>query len=148
MLLARHFGSLEKLMAASEEQLQQIPDIGPVAAASIYAFFQEDHNRQVIDRLRQAGVSWPEEKMGESGAGQPLAGKTFVLTGTLSSMSRDQAKARLQALGARVSGSVSNKTGYVVAGTDPGSKLVKARELGVEVLTEDKLLALLSGGGG
>lgn len=147
-LLARHFGSLEQLMAASAEQLQQVPDIGPVAAASIYAFFQEDHNRQVIDRLRQAGVHWPEEKREESGGGQPLAGKTFVLTGTLSRMSRDQAKARLQALGATVSGSVSKKTRYVVAGTDPGSKLVKARELGVAVLTEDELLALLSGEGG
>ncbi len=144
-LLARRFGRLEALMAASEEQLQQVPDIGPMVAASIYAFFQEDHNRQVIDRLRQAGVRWPEEKRGESDAGQPLAGKTFVLTGTLTSMSRDQAKARLQALGATVSGSVSKKTRYVVAGTDPGSKLVKARELGVEVLTEDELLALLGG---
>ncbi len=142
LTLAGHFGALEALMAADEESLRQAPDIGPVVAAAIRAFFQEPHNQQVIDRLRAAGVRWPE-MAAKLVAEQALAGKTFVLTGTLELLSRDQASDRLRALGAKVSGSVSKKTDYVVAGRDAGSKLDKARELGVTVLDEAGLLALL-----
>ncbi|MFZ1640182.1 MAG: NAD-dependent DNA ligase LigA [Candidatus Contendobacter sp.] len=142
LTLAGHFGALEALMAADEERLRQAPDIGPVVAAAIRAFFQEPHNQQVIARLRAAGVRWPETAA-KLLAEQALAGKTFVLTGTLESLSRDQASDRLRALGAKVSGSVSKKTDYVVAGRDAGSKLDKARELGVTVLDEAGLLALL-----
>jgi DNA ligase (NAD+) len=141
--LADHFGALEALMAADEERLRQIPDIGPVVAAQIRAFFAEAHNREIIDRLRHAGVHWPNAAPKTEAVDRPLADKTFVLTGALASMSRDQAKTRLQALGARVSGSVSAKTSYVVAGADPGSKLAKARALGVTVLTEPEWLKLL-----
>ena len=140
--LAAHFGALEPLLAADEAGLQQIPDIGPVVAAAIRAFFQEPHNREVIAGLHAAGVQWPETGV-KPVAAQPLAGKTVVLTGTLDSLSRDQAADRLRALGAKVAGSVSKKTDYVVAGRDAGSKLDKARELGVTVLDEAGLLALL-----
>ncbi|MCP5421160.1 MAG: NAD-dependent DNA ligase LigA [Gammaproteobacteria bacterium] len=144
--LAAHFGTLKALMAADEERLQKIPDIGPVVAAQIHAFFAEAHNQEVIERLQQAGIRWPDSEPQAQGIGQlPLAQKTFVLTGTLTSMSRDQAKARLQSLGAKVSGSVSAKTSYVVAGSDPGSKRDKARELGVPVLSEAEWLELLAG---
>lgn len=139
--LAQHFGTLENLLAADMAALQQVPDVGPVVAESILTFFRQSHNREVIDKLRQAGVHWPEVVV-ERGA-QPLAGKTFVLTGTLESMSRDQAKERLQALGAKVAGSVSKKTDYVVAGAEAGSKLAKAEELGVPVLDEAALMKLL-----
>lgn len=140
--LAGHFGRLETLMKAQPEQLQEVPDVGPVAADSVHAFFQEAHNRAVIDKLRTAGVRW---KAPERTTAKPLAGKTFVLTGTLASMSRDEAKARLQALGAKVTGSVSRNTDYLVAGAGPGSKLDKARELGVQILDEQGLGKLLSG---
>jgi DNA ligase (NAD+) len=143
--LAQHFGTLEAVMAASEEELQQVPDIGPVVAASIHAFFQETHNREIIERLRKAGVIWPQEEIAVAGL-KPLEGKTFVLTGTLSSLTRDAAKAALQALGAKVVGSVSKKTDYVVAGTEPGSKLTKAQALGVKIVDEEGLLALLGHG--
>ncbi|WP_127477395.1 NAD-dependent DNA ligase LigA [Sulfurivermis fontis] len=162
--LAAHFGTLEALQQAATEYaaalaltddetaaararrlrgqaLQQVPDVGPEVAERIATFFSEPHNLAVIARLRAAGVHWPEAKP-ERGA-QPLAGKTFVLTGTLASMSRDQAKERLQALGAKVAGSVSKKTDYVVAGSEAGSKLAKAGELGVPVLDEAALLKLL-----
>ncbi len=140
--LATHFSTLEALMAADEEQLQQAPEIGPVVAAAIRAFFQEPHNREVIAGLQAAGVQWPETGV-KPVAAQPLAGKTVVLTGTLDSLSRDQAADRLRALGAKVAGSVSKKTDYVVAGRDAGSKLDKAHQLGVTVLDEAGLLALL-----
>ena len=142
LTLASHFGTLEALMTAEEERLQQAPDIGPVVAAAIRAFFQEPHNQQVIARLRAAGVRWPETEVKQA-VEQPLAGKTIVLTGTLESLTRDEASDRLRALGAKVSGSVSKKTDYVVAGREAGSKLDKARELGVTVLDEAELLALL-----
>jgi DNA ligase (NAD+) len=142
LALAEHFGGLEALMAADEETLRQVPDVGPVVAAALRAFFQEPHNREVIARLRAAGVRWIETAPQPVGA-RPFAGKTFVLTGGLDSLTRDQAADRLRALGAKVSGSVSKKTDYVVAGRDPGSKLDKARELGVAVLDEAELLALL-----
>ncbi len=141
--LAGHFGSLEKLMSADEAALQAVPDVGPVVAAHILAFFRQRHNRDIIRRLRRLGVHW-EEAAAPPREDLPLAGKTFVLTGTLSSMTRDEAKARLQALGARVSGSVSRRTDCVVAGADPGSKYDKARELGVEIIDESRFLALLS----
>ena len=130
-------------MAADEARLQQVPDIGPVAAAAIRAFFQEPHNQDIIARLRVAGVHWSETEAKPAGDDRPLSDKTFVLTGTLESLSRDQATARLRVLGAKVTGSVSKKTDYVVAGRDAGSKLDKARELGITVLDEAGLLALL-----
>jgi len=128
--LARHFGSLDNLIAADEARLQQVPDVGPIVAQSITAFLAEQHNRDVISQLRISGVSWAEYE-GERIEVLPLKGKTFVLTGTLPSMSRDEAKAALEALGAKVAGSVSKKTDYVVAGAEAGSKLDKARELDV-----------------
>ena len=144
LALAEHFGALDALLAVDEERLRQVPDVGPVVAAAIRVFFQEPHNLEIVARLRAAGVHWPETAQPASGA-RTLAGKTVVLTGTLESLSRDQATARLRALGAKVAGSVSKKTGYVVAGRDAGSKLDKARELGVTVLDEAGLLALLGG---
>ncbi len=141
--LARHFGSLDALMAADEEALMQVPDVGPVVAQSIAQFFAEQHNREVIEQLRAAGVHWPEsapQRKAESGA---LAGKTLVLTGTLPNMTRDEARGRIEAAGGKVAGSVSKKTDYVVAGADAGSKLTKAQELGVTILDEEALLRLL-----
>ncbi len=139
--LARHFGNLESLMAADEARLQQVPEVGPVVAQSIAAFFAEPHNREVIANLLDAGVHWPEHE-GTSQEALPLTGKTFVLTGALS-ISRDEAKAKLEALGAKVAGSVSKKTDYVVAGAEAGSKLDKAKELNVPVLDEAGMVALL-----
>ncbi len=138
-ILARAFGDLEPLMVADLETLQAIYDIGPVVAQRIVDFFAEPHNRDVIKKLLKAGIHWPAVEKPQHA---PLAGKTFVLTGTLS-MSRDAMKAKLQAAGAKISGSVSKKTDYVVAGTDPGSKYDKAVELGVEVLDEAGCLRLL-----
>ncbi|MEZ5593990.1 MAG: NAD-dependent DNA ligase LigA [Gammaproteobacteria bacterium] len=141
--LASHFGTLENLMAADQTALQQAPDIGPVSAAHIHAFFQEPHNRSVIAELRACGVHWPDQQA-LAATEKTLDGQTFVLTGTLATMSGDDAKARLQALGAKVSGSVSKKTSYVVAGDNPGSKLAKAQELGVAILDEAGLQRLLA----
>ncbi len=141
--LARYFGALDPLMAADEAALQQVPDIGPIVAARIAHFFAEPHNREVIAALRANGVHWPEGAPQRSSEG-PLAGKTVVLTGGLGSMSRDEAGAKLEALGAKVSGSVSKKTSIVVAGEAAGSKLAKAQELGVEIWDEAKLLAFLN----
>jgi DNA ligase (NAD+) len=139
--LARHFGKLDALMAADAAALLQVPDVGPVVAESILAFFDEPHNRQVIEGLR-AAEAWRD------GEAQPLVGPltgvTFVLTGTLPTLSRDEAKGRIEALGGKVAGSVSKKTNYVVAGTEAGSKLQKAQELGVAILDEAGLLALLN----
>jgi DNA ligase (NAD+) len=142
LTLDRQFGALDAVMAADMDRLQQAPDIGPVVAAALHAFFQEPHNQDVIARLQAAGIHWPETAA-TLVANQPLAGKSFVLTGTLDSLSRDEAADQLRALGAKVAGSVSKKTNYVVAGRDPGSKLDKARELGVKVLDEAGLQALL-----
>ncbi len=141
--LASHFGDLDALMEADEEALQQVPDVGPVVAAYVHAFFQQDHNQEVIRALREAGVHWPAVERPPADA-QPLAGKTFVLTGTLESMPRSEAKARLQALGAKVAGSVSKKTSAVVAGAEAGSKLARAEQLGIEILDEAAFLELLS----
>jgi DNA ligase (NAD+) len=140
--LAAHFGSLAPLMAASDAELLEVRDVGPVLAESIRDFFAEPHNRDVIDTLRKGGVRWTEGPRRRTAAG-PLTGKTFVLTGTLPSLSRDEAKALLEAAGATVAGSVSKKTDYVVAGADAGSKLAKAESLGVAIIDEDKMRALL-----
>ena len=140
--LARHFGKLDPLMHANEEELQQVPDVGPVVARSIARFFGERHNREVVAQMRSLGVTWPDSPVTRPPL-QPLAGKTFVLTGTLPDLSRDQAKERIEAKGGKVSGSVSKKTDYVVAGSEPGSKYDKALELGITVLDEQGLLELL-----
>ncbi len=139
--LARHFGSLDALMTASEESLQRARDVGPVVARSIRQFFDEPHNLEVIEALRNAGVAWEEGP--PVPATEPAAAKTFVLTGTLRGMSRDEARAMIEARGHRVAGSVSKKTSYVVAGDDAGSKLENARKLGIEILDEDGLRRIL-----
>ena len=141
--LARHFGALDALMAADEEALRQVPDIGPIMAAHIASFFAEPHNREVIEALRAHGVHWPEGAPRRNAEG-PLAGKTVVLTGSLAAMTRDAAGDALEALGAKVASSVSKKTSIVVAGEAAGSKLAKARELGIEVWDEAALLAFLA----
>ena len=143
--LARHFGTLDAVMAATTGQLMLAPDVGPVVAESIHTFFAQPHNREVVEQLRAVGISWPEGQPAPA-ALLPLAGKTFVLTGTLPTLSRDEAKEMLEAAGAKVSGSVSKKTHYVVAGEEAGSKLDKARELGVAVIDEEAMRALLDGG--
>ncbi len=140
--LARHFGKLDVIMQAGEDQLLAVHDVGPVVAQSIVAFFGEMHNREVVQQLRALGVHW-EEHDGAMNEQLPLSGKTFVLTGTLASLARDEAKFRLEALGAKVAGSVSKKTDYVVAGEEAGSKLEKARELNIPVWDEQQLLERL-----
>ena len=140
--LAAHFGRLDDLMAASEAQLSEVPDVGPVVAHSIRTFFEQPHNREVIEALRAAGVTWSEGEPAGGGP-RPLAGSTYVLTGALEAMTRDEASERLQALGARVTSSVSKKTTAVIAGADPGSKADKARSLDVPVLGESDLHALI-----
>ncbi len=141
--LARHFGNLDALIAADVDALQQVPDVGPIVAKCIAEFFAEPHNREVIEQLRAAGVHWAEGEPQDTVAGA-LAGKTFVLTGTLPTLSRDEAKARIEARGGKVAGSVSKKTHYVVAGAEAGSKLDKAQALGLAILDEDGLRALLN----
>jgi DNA ligase (NAD+) len=143
--LARFFGNLDALIAADCDRLQQVPDVGPVVAASIVHFFAEPHNVEVIEQLRAAGVNWPE---GETVAAvsSPVAGKTFVLTGTLPTLARNEAKDMIEALGGKVAGSVSKKTDYVVAGAEAGSKLDKARDLEVTILDEAQFRELLTGG--
>ncbi|MDZ7788445.1 MAG: NAD-dependent DNA ligase LigA [Halofilum sp. (in: g-proteobacteria)] len=143
--LAAHFGKLDALMEASEEQLCEVPDVGPVVAHSIRTFFEQPHNREVITALRAAGLSWTEGEP-TGGGPKPLAGSTYVLTGSLEGMTREAASERLQALGAKVTGSVSKKTTAVIAGADPGSKVDKARDLDVPVLGEADLRELLGAG--
>jgi DNA ligase (NAD+) len=144
--LARHFGSLDPLMNASLDELLEVKDVGPVVAEAIHQFFAEEHNRTVIEQLRAPGkVTWPEGPPAPRAPQGVLAGKTVVLTGTLASLSRDEAKELLEAAGAKVAGSVSKKTDYVVAGTEAGSKLAKAEELGIPVLDEDGMRKLLEG---
>ncbi|GAB4556092.1 MAG: NAD-dependent DNA ligase LigA [Rhizobacter sp.] len=144
--LAKHFGSLDRIMDASIEQLLEVNDVGPIVAQSIRTFFDQPHNREVVEQLRAAGITWPEHDGEGDLSPKPLAGKTFVLTGTLPVLSRDEAKEMIEAAGGKVSGSVSKKTNYVVAGEEAGSKLEKARELGVEVIDEAGLRALLPAG--
>ena len=141
--LARHFGTLDRLMDATAEQLEEAPDVGPVVAGSIAAFFRERHNREVIEQLRAAGVRWKEEAPRAARAGGPFEGKIVVLTGTLASMTREEAKERIEAGGGKVTASVSKKTDLVVAGAEAGSKLDKARSLGVAVADEAQFLSML-----
>ncbi|MBE0547148.1 MAG: NAD-dependent DNA ligase LigA [Rubrivivax sp.] len=143
--LAHHFGAIERLMDASVEQLLEVDDVGPVVAQSIRTFFDQPHNREVVEQLRAAGITWPEHEGSADITPKPLAGKTLVLTGTLPALTRDEAKALIEAAGGKVAGSVSKKTHCVVAGAEAGSKLDKARELGVEVIDEAGLRALLRG---
>jgi DNA ligase (NAD+) len=141
--LAAHFGAIDPIMDASVDQLQEVPDVGPVVAESIAAFFREPHNREVVEQLRAAGVRWTEGAGAKRAASGAFAGKIVVLTGTLSTMGRDDAKERIEAAGGKVTGSVSKKTDYVIAGAEAGSKLDRAAELGVKVLDEDEFLKLL-----
>ncbi|MEM7365202.1 MAG: NAD-dependent DNA ligase LigA [Pseudomonadota bacterium] len=143
--LALHFHDLQPLREASVESLQEVDDVGPIVAEKIAAFFGQTNNQLVIDQLVEAGVRWEPEVVEEAASSRDLSGETVVLTGTLSTLTRNDAKARLQALGAKVSGSVSSKTSFVVAGDAAGSKLTKAQELGVRVLTEQDLIDLLEG---
>jgi DNA ligase (NAD+) len=142
--LARHFGQLDAIMTATEEQLLEVADIGPIVAQSLRTFFDQPHNREVVEQLRACGITWTEGPPAER-APTPLSGKTFVLTGTLPTLGREEAKALIEAAGGKVSGSVSKKTSYVVAGAEAGSKLDKAQELGIPVLDEAGLKALLQG---
>jgi DNA ligase (NAD+) len=141
--LAAHFGSLDRLLAAAPEDLEAAPDVGPVVAKSIRQFFDEPHNVKVIAELRAARVHWPE---GQGRPPQPVAdAKTFVLTGTLQTMTREEARAMIEGKGHKVAGSVSKKTDYLVAGEDSGSKLAKATELGVAILDEKQFIKLIEG---
>ncbi len=143
--LARHFSKLDAIMDATVEQLLAVDDVGPIVAQSLRTFFDQAHNREVVEQLRACGLTWPE---GEPAAvaPKPLAGKTFVITGSLPTLSRDEAKDLLEAAGAKVAGSVSKKTSYLLAGAEAGSKLDKARELGVAVIDENQMKELLDGG--
>jgi DNA ligase (NAD+) len=143
--LARHFGGLDALLHADESALLEVPDVGPIVAESIRRFFAEPHNLAVIKALRKAGVCWDERPGRAASAGGHLAGKRFVLTGTLPALSRDEARDLIESHGGKVSGSVSKNTDYVVAGAEPGSKLAKAGVLGVAVIDESQLLKLLKG---
>ncbi len=140
--LARHFGKLDAIMDATEAQLLEVSDVGPIVAQSIRTFFDQPHNREVVEQLRACGVHWAEGEPAAR-APQPLSGKTFVITGTLPTLSRDEAKDRVEAAGGKVAGSVSKKTDYVVAGAEAGSKLTKAQELGITVIDETGLMLLL-----
>ncbi len=147
--LAKHFGNLDAIMDASVEALLDVNDVGPVVAQSLRNFFDQPHNREVAEQLRACGVTWPENEYveassaGEASTGGAFAGKTAVLTGTLPTLSRDEAKEKLEAAGAKVAGSVSKKTDFVIAGAEAGSKLEKAIELGVTVLDEAQFLEML-----
>jgi DNA ligase (NAD+) len=141
--LARQFRTLDRILAAPVEALQTVADIGPVVAASVRGFADENRNRALVERLAQAGVNMQSQAPEVTDEPGPLAGKVFVLTGTLQTMSREEAAEALERLGARVSGSVSRKTSYLVAGTDPGSKLEKAGQLGVETLDEEAFRTLI-----
>lgn len=143
--LAKHFGKLDAIMDASEEQLLEVNDVGPVVATSLRTFFHQPHNREVVEQLRACGVHW-EEGEPAARAPKPLAGKTFVITGTLPTLGRDEAKDKLEEAGAKVAGSVSKKTDFVVAGAEAGSKLDKARDLGVPVIDEARMLEILAQG--
>jgi len=138
--LANHFRALNKLYTATEEDLIAVPDVGPIVAAHIFHFLQEPHNRTVIEQLLSAGIHWPDPEVLDT---QPLAGLTFVLTGTLEGITRNDAKQKLQSLGGKVSASVSAKTDYVIAGDKAGSKLDKAQSLGIPITDEEGLMQIL-----
>ena len=144
--LARHFGSLDALMNASVDDLTSVEQVGPVVAESVHTFFAQPHQREVVEQLRACGVTWPEGEGTAAAGSLRLAGKTFVLTGTLPTLSREQAQALIEAQGGKVAGSVSKKTHCVVVGADAGSKLEKARELGISMIDEAGLLALVQNG--
>jgi DNA ligase (NAD+) len=142
--IARHLRSMEAIMDASLERLTAVPDVGPVVAASVRAFADEPHNRALLGRLAEAGVNMASQQPApETAAAGALAGKTFVLTGTLETLTREQATEAIEQRGGKVSGSVSRKTSYLVVGAEAGSKLEKARSLGVSTLTEDEFRALI-----
>ena len=144
-MLADHFGSIGEIQGASLDALQQVREIGPVLAQAVRTWFDEPRNRELVERLQAAGLKMTGERKVAPAGPQPLLGKSFVITGTLASMSREDAQARLEALGAKVTGSVSKKTTALVAGTEPGaSKTEKARVLGIQTLDETALLALLA----
>ncbi|WP_338414087.1 NAD-dependent DNA ligase LigA [uncultured Sphaerotilus sp.] len=143
--LARHFGNVDRLMDATVEQLTEVADVGPVVAQSLRTFFDQPHNREVVEQLRACGLTWDEHDGVPDAGPQPLAGLTLVLTGTLPTLGRDAAKDLIEAAGGKVSGSVSKKTHYVVAGSEAGSKLEKAQALGLSILDEAGLLALIGG---
>ena len=140
--LARHFGQLDRIMDATEAQLLEVADVGPIVAQSIRTFFDQPHNREVVEQLRACGVTWQENEP-VAVAVRPLSSKTFVITGTLPALSRDEAKDMIELAGGKVAGSVSKKTDYVVAGAEAGSKLAKAEALGLTILDEAALRALL-----
>ncbi len=142
--LARHFGQLDRILDASEPQLLEVDEVGPVVAQSIHTFFAQPHNREIVEQLRACGIVWREDEGSADTSAKPLLGRSFVLTGTLPTMSRDEAKDRIEAAGGKVSGSVSKKTHFVVAGAEAGSKLDKAAELGITVLDEAALLQMLN----
>jgi DNA ligase (NAD+) len=142
-VLADHFGSIDAIAAATLDDLQRVREIGPVLAASVRSWFDEPANRNLVEQFRQAGLKLEGERKLATAGPQPLAGKTFVLTGTLETMSRDDAQGRIEALGGKVTGSVSKKTSYVVVGADAGSKLEKARALAVPTLDEPAFLNLI-----
>ncbi|MDP3269548.1 MAG: NAD-dependent DNA ligase LigA, partial [Legionella sp.] len=142
-VLAEHFSDIKAIQSATIEELMTLNDIGPVGAAYVVHFFAQPHNIEVINRLLELGVHWPQIEKKQINQANPFYGKTVVLTGTLNSMSREEAKAKLLALGAKVSGSVSAKTDFVIAGAEAGSKLTKANELGVSVLDEEQLISML-----
>ncbi len=135
-VLANHYGSLKDIQLASKDELQAIHEIGPEIAASVESFFQEERNLQVLTRMQDLGVNVEETEGLAEESLHPLTGKIFVLTGTLEGMTREEAKQRIESLGGRVTSSVSKQTDYVVAGKDPGSKLEKAKSLGIQVLNE------------
>jgi DNA ligase (NAD+) len=141
--LARHFGTLDAVMDASLDTLLGVNDVGPIVACSIRTFFDQAHNREVVEQLRACGVNWVEGAPADSGP-KPLAGKTLVVTGTLPTLGRDAVKDLIEAAGGKVAGSVSKKTSFVVAGTEAGSKLDKAKELGVPVLDESALMEMIN----
>jgi DNA ligase (NAD+) len=153
--LARYFGGLDRLIAADAESLRLVPNIGPVVAESIADFFGERHNLEVIEQLRASGIRWKEDEGAQAKATSDITshmgkagGKVFVLTGSLPNLTREDATEKIEAVGGKVTGSVSAKTDYVVAGADPGSKYDKAVELGITVLDEAGLLQLLRGSQG
>jgi DNA ligase (NAD+) len=140
--LAKHFKTLDALAVANQGMLEQVPDVGPVVAGSLSQFFRQDHNQEVINRLQRAGITWTQET-GDGIGTVPLAGKVVVLTGSMTGLTRDEARTALTQLGAKVTSSVSNNTDMVIAGNEPGGKYAKAKELGVKVLFESEFLKLI-----
>jgi DNA ligase (NAD+) len=143
-ILAEAFGSLDTIAQAELETLQQADEVGPKVAQSIHTFFREGPNRELVERLRESGLVFTHEIKPKAAKGGPLAGKNFVLTGTLPEWSREEAKEKIEAAGGKVTGSVSKKTSYVVAGSDPGSKIDKAKELDIPVIDEAGLREILA----